>query len=542
MLKKIICLLLSLTLLAGLAPTPASAQEPNMTVAPVDPETGYVEMVTSPQMVDMIKAMEGLSMEPYWDVSQWSVGYGSFCGNDRSKVPDVSTMDLDGDKQFTEADATLLLEKNLKNNYGHKVNQYFRKIGRQPTQAQFDGLVSFTYNLGPSWTSGCRITRWIEEPTTEIELVEAFAAWNKVAGSVSYGHIMRRIREALVFLRGEYYLSQKPEYIQSDLPVVANSDLPYYKCVIFLTEDGVFETRSDTVRIYPVGQPMGRFPTPTREGYALAGWELISENYRNLDTPRPITPEEPILVNLEIKAVWEPLATEPTEETRPDPSDPTGGTTDATEETKPSQPTEPPTEAEVKPLERLPFTDVKQTDWFWGPVEYVYRNGYMKGTEEDRFSPQNSMTRAMLVTVLYRIDGSPEIPEEQKNAFSDTQNDYYTDAVDWAKANGIVMGVTEDRFSPDAYVSRQDAVSIFYRYCVQYLVMDGVEPDSIEGFLDAAQVADYAVDPMRWGVTVGLIRGDPKADGMALNPRGNLTRAEAATILQNLLTTVLRQI
>ena len=111
----------------------------------------------------------------------------------------------------------------------------------------------------------------------------------------------------------------------------------------------------------------------------------------------------------------------------------------------------------------LPFTDVREADWFYDDVVYAYENGLFSGTSDTTFSPNASMTRAMLVTVLYRLEGQPTV--SGRSGFSDVKlNSYYEDAVTWAADNGIVNGTGATTFSPNANVTREQMAAILYRY------------------------------------------------------------------------------
>ena len=215
--KRMISLVLALVMLFGMVPVSARADSYDIGLRLLNSAETYTEMTTSQNMVDMIKDMEGFSAEPYWDVSQWSVGYGSGCGTDKSNKPDIV---------LTEEEAEAMLMEDLSKKYGKTVNDYCSSIGRQPNQQQFDALVDFTYNLGGSWTDGCWLTRWLENPTTEMDFVNAIGRWGRVSRVSNYATCMRRIREAIVFLKGEYYLAHGGGNFETELTVVANRDLP----------------------------------------------------------------------------------------------------------------------------------------------------------------------------------------------------------------------------------------------------------------------------------------------------------------------------
>lgn len=174
---------------------------------------------------------------------------------------------------------------------------------------------------------------------------------------------------------------------------------------------------------------------------------------------------------------------------------------------------------------KLPFTDVRESDWFYEDVAFAYENGLFAGTSDTTFSPNASMTRAMLVTVLYRLEGEPVV--SGRSGFSDvTFNSYYEDAVTWAADNSIVNGTSTTTFSPNANVTREQMAAILYRYA-QYKKYNTAASSSLNGFTDYATVSGYAVTPMQWSVAEKLVNG---SNGK-LMPTGNATRAQVAAIL-----------
>lgn len=173
----------------------------------------------------------------------------------------------------------------------------------------------------------------------------------------------------------------------------------------------------------------------------------------------------------------------------------------------------------------LPFSDVREADWFYDDVVYAYENGLFSGTSDTTFSPNASMTRAMLVTVLYRLEGQPAV--SGRSGFSDVKlNSYYEDAVTWAADNGIVNGTGATTFSPNANVTREQMAVILYRYA-QHKQYSTTASASLNGFSDAAKVSAYAKAPLSWAVAEKLVNG---SEGKLL-PTGNATRAQVAAIL-----------
>ena len=174
---------------------------------------------------------------------------------------------------------------------------------------------------------------------------------------------------------------------------------------------------------------------------------------------------------------------------------------------------------------KLPFTDVRESDWFYEDVAFAYENGLFAGTSDTTFSPNASMTRAMLVTVLYRLEGQPAV--NGRSGFSDVQyNGYYEDAVTWAADNGIVNGTSTTMFSPNANVTREQMAAILYRYA-QHKKYNTAASSGLNGFTDHASVSGYAAASLEWAVAEKLVNGSAGK----LMPTGNATRAQVAAIL-----------
>ncbi len=165
------------------------------------------------------------------------------------------------------------------------------------------------------------------------------------------------------------------------------------------------------------------------------------------------------------------------------------------------------------------FTDCP-ADWYHEAVDFAVANGLMEGIGNGKFDPNGTMTRAMLVTVLYRMAGSPEV--DGPSTFLDVPADsWYADAVAWAQANDIVQGVGNDRFAPNALLTREQMATILWR-------CDG-EPEAtadLTGFVDADRISDYALEAMTWAVAEGIFIGDNDN----LKPTAGTTRAEAACV------------
>ena len=170
----------------------------------------------------------------------------------------------------------------------------------------------------------------------------------------------------------------------------------------------------------------------------------------------------------------------------------------------------------------LPFTDVNTGDWFFDYVAYVYANGLMDGTSATTFEPNGTMTRAMLVTILWRMEGEPVV--NYLLPFTDVDGvAWYAEAVRWASSEGIVEGVSDTSFAPNAEITREQLAAILWRYAGE-----PATAANLAGYADGASVSAYAVDAMRWCVEHGIITGTTAA---TLEPQGTATRAQAAAML-----------
>ena len=488
----------------------ASASEKVFEMADIANGAAYQQMSPSQKIIDVIKDFEGFRSKAYWDKSQWTYGYGSRAPGSGATI--------------SKAEAERLLVKVLKENYGKTVNDFCKKNGKQPTQQQFDALLDLTYNVGGSWTTGASVTNVVLNPTKALDIVKGFGAWCRSGGGVSYVHVNRRIREALIYMYGEYYLAYGNQDCKSDLKVVGNDDLPHFKAVIFKTNSGKLENgKTDYAAYYPVGQYYGSFIDAERSGYTLVGWKITKRSNDSVSNGGRISIWNKVEENLELTAVWEKGTFTVA------PEEPPVDYVDPTEPTEPEMEELP--EVEID-MDRLPFEDVPENAWFRDAVSYVYRNEFMNGTSSTTFDPAGSMTRGMLVTVLYRIDGSMPVSDEERACFEDIGGAYYTDAVAWAYSNGIVNGVSATKFDPNRIVTRQEAVTIFYRYCVDYNLLGMESCMELNGFQDCEQIAGFAVDAFTWAVATGLVEGSESANGCYLNPVANLNRAQAAILLQ----------
>ena len=188
------------------------------------------------------------------------------------------------------------------------------------------------------------------------------------------------------------------------------------------------------------------------------------------------------------------------------------------------------TEMEAEPL---PFTDVAETDWFHDAVQYAYENGLMDGVGDGQFAPNATTNRAMVVTILYRLAGEPDVSGDV--GFADVAaGQWYTDAVLWAAQKGIVNGISATEFSPAGDLTREQLATILYRYA-QDQGYDVSASADLSGFPDADQIQSYATQALSWAVAEGLLQG---FEDDSPQPGGTATRAQIATILMRFCQTV----
>ncbi|WP_337604222.1 S-layer homology domain-containing protein [Anaerotignum lactatifermentans] len=194
--------------------------------------------------------------------------------------------------------------------------------------------------------------------------------------------------------------------------------------------------------------------------------------------------------------------------------------TDETEETDKTEETTTP--------ETVAFSDVSESDWFYKGVSYVVENGMMNGVGENQFAPNAPLTREMLAVVLYNMEKQPESTDV--NPFADVKADmWYTDAIVWANANGIVAGYDDSTFGLGDSITREQLAAILYRYA-QMKGYDVTEKADLTGYADSTAISGYAVEAMQWANANGIVNG---MTATTLAPQGTATRAQVATMLMN---------
>ena len=186
----------------------------------------------------------------------------------------------------------------------------------------------------------------------------------------------------------------------------------------------------------------------------------------------------------------------------------------------------------------LPFIDVPAGAWYEDGVRYVYQNGLMAGTSATTFGPDVTTTRGMIATILWRLEGSPQV--DYAMAFDDVAaNSWYAEAIRWAASEGIVSGYGDGKFGPDDIITREQMAAMLYRYA-QYKGYDVSvgEDTNILSYTDFEDLSEYAIPAMQWAVGAGIISGTSES---TLGPRGNASRAQVAVILTRYCENVAKQ-
>lgn len=287
----------------------------------------------------------------------------------------------------------------------------------------------------------------------------------------------------------------------------------------------------------------------TREGFTFAGWtgDVEFENAASVQTTF-IMPEEAVTVTANWKEGEGTTPPEPSKPsrpsggnshpTRPSGSRPSSGSSKPETTQKPSKP-ETPEEPEPQepaapqpgsnPAEGWdnPYRDVDSSEWYYTAVAYTTRQGLMSGTGSGSFSPAAVMTRGQLVTILYRLAGSPTVDGSLR--FPDTSSTaFYADAVRWATQNGITGGYSNGLFGPEDPVTNEQLCAFFHRYAKLAGIAGTAQPGVLSGFADWQQISDYAQDSFGWAVDAGILFGDSQR---RLAPQSEATRAQTAAIV-----------
>lgn len=262
--------------------------------------------------------------------------------------------------------------------------------------------------------------------------------------------------------------------------------------------NGAATVKSQTV---PKGGTATAPSAPVKDGYQFGGWYLDANFTKAYDFTAKVTE------NITLYAKWNAAAED-------------------------KEPQGEPTDTETHDCPSKEFDDLDINLWYHPDTDYVLSGGLMNGTAEKTFAPNENLTRAMLVTVLYRNEGEPTA--DNGHSFTDVEKGaYYENAVSWAQQNGVVKGISETEFSPDAPITREQIAAILHRYAQWKGIDVSVGEDTnILSYRDFDMISEYAIASLQWAAGTGLLKGRTET---TLNPRDNATRAEIAAILHRFL-------
>lgn len=418
-----------------------------------------------------IKSYEGCRLTAYKlpGEDNWTIGWGH-------SGPDVSE-----GMTISETRAEELFNSDIKV-FENSVNSWNDQYGLNLNQNQFDALVSITYNFGAYWVEAnsgdWRLANYVQagfkdasgNRLPDLEIADAFGVLCSSAGSILPGLITRRINEAEIFLYGNYSTE--------------NTHFVY----AILNPNGGTITSGNRVAIFYKDQPYGSLPAAvSASGQAPSYWAEMDENGKPVT---PITASTIANKNRSLIAVWN------------------GGC--ALGDNCPSK----------------KFTDITPDFWAHDAIDYVVSNNMFNGTTGTTFSPGVVMSRGMLVTVLYRLEGSPDVSGIE-NPFSDLADNAYHDAILWASANHIANGWQDGTFGANGTLTREQLAVFLHRYA-NYKGYDTNNYSDIGGFSDAKDVGEFARESMCWAVGEGIING---TTATTLSPKTGANRAQVATMM-----------
>lgn len=418
-----------------------------------------------------IKSYEGCRLTAYKlpGEDNWTIGWGH------------SGSDVYEGMTISEARAEELFNSDIKV-FEESVNRWNDQYNLNLSQNQFDALVSITYNFGSHWVEAnsgdWRLANYVQSGfkdasgnrLPDLEIADAFGVLCSSAGSILPGLITRRINEAEIFLYNNYHTD--------------NTHFVY----AILNPNGGTLTSGNRVAIFYKDQPYGSLPAAvSASGQAPSYWAEMDENGKPVT---PITASTIANKNRSLIAVWN------------------GGC--ALGDNCPSK----------------KFTDITPDFWAHDAIDYVVSNNMFNGTTGTTFSPGVVMSRGMIVTVLYRLEGSPDVSGIE-NPFLDLPNNDYHDAILWASANRIGNGFKDGCFRASDPLTREQLAVFLHRYA-NYKGYDTNNYSDIGGFSDAKDVGEFARESMCWAVGEGIING---TTATTLSPKTGANRAQVATMM-----------
>lgn len=524
--KRYISFLLAVLMLVTLVPTAALA------------DNEIEEMKASNDLKILIKYWEGAKLKAYKahpSEEYWTIGYGHY-------GPDV----YEG-MEITAEQADAYFEQDIAQ-FEAAARRINEKYGLNANQNQFDALVSLAYNFGPGWVeanTGWRLARYIKSnfrdsygnPIPDLEIADAFAVLCSAGGEILPGLVKRRINEAEIFLYGSY-----------------NTALTNFVVVIIDANGGTAD--GNRVVAYNKDKPYGSLPTASRQGFSLDYW-------KDSDTGSVLTGSTIADKSRYITAVWSGGIAPETYKLTVSGGEGSGSYTEGTKVklvpavssgkafvrwdvtgagavlgsdgyyyiTMPaSDVTAVAVWRSVCPLgDKCPtkdFTDNPVTYWAHNDIDSVIALRLFKGTSGTTFGPDIVMSRCMLITVLYRLEGSPDVTGYE-NRFTDVDADgYYYNALLWGSHNNISNGYSDGRFAPDDPLTREQLVTFLHRYANYKGYNTDVYTD-IGGYSDAAKVSPFARESMCWAIGAGIVNG---TGNNTLSPQDSALRAQVAAM------------
>lgn len=524
--KRYISFLLAVLMLVTLVPTAALA------------DNEIEEMKASNDLKILIKYWEGAQLKAYKahpSEEYWTIGYGHY-------GPDV----YEG-MEITAEQADAYFEQDIAQ-FEAAARRINEKYGLNANQNQFDALVSLAYNFGPGWVeanTGWRLARYIKSnfrdsygnPIPDLEIADAFAVLCSAGGEILPGLVKRRINEAEIFLYGSY-----------------NTALTNFVVVIIDANGGTAD--GNRVVAYNKDKPYGSLPTASRQGFSLDYW-------KDSDTGAVLTGSTIADKSRYITAVWSGGIAPETYKLTVSGGEGSGSYTEGTKVklvptvssgkafvrwdvtgagavlgsdgyyyiTMPaSDVTAVAVWRAVCPLgDKCPtkdFTDNPVTYWAHNDIDSVIALSLFKGTSGTTFGPDIVMSRCMLITVLYRLEGSPDVTGYE-NRFTDVDADgYYYNALLWGSHNNISNGYSDGRFAPDDPLTREQLVTFLHRYANYKGYNTDVYTD-IGGYSDAAEVSPFARESMCWAIGAGIVNG---TGNNTLSPQDSALRAQVAAM------------
>lgn len=521
--KRYISILLALVMMFTLFPFAAAADS---------------NMQASENLKTLIKSYEGYREDAYLNEGEayLTIGWGH-CG------PDVY-VGMPMNPQIAEE----LFNSDIKT-FEDSVNKWNDQYKLNLNQNQFDALVSITYNFGAYWVEAnsgdWRLANYVQSGfkdasgnrLPDLEIADAFGVLCSSARKILPGLITRRINEAEIFLYNNYHTD--------------NTHFVY----TILNPNGGTLTSGNRVAIFYKDQPYGSLPAITRSGYNLNYWQTA-------DGTR-ITNGSVADVSREITAVWTTGPVEPNyaltvhggsgsgsypagTRIKLVPAVKDGYTFDRWDVIGASVSygddgyyylTMPPRSVTATAVyhkhcqygDNCPskkFTDITPDFWAHEAIDYVVSNNMFRGTTDTTFSPNVVMSRGMIVTVLYRLEGSPDVSGIE-NPFLDLPNNDYHDAILWASANRIGNGFKDGCFRASDPLTREQLAVFLHRYA-NFKGYDTNNYSDIGGFSDAKDVGEFARESMCWAVGEGIING---TTATTLSPKTGANRAQVATMM-----------